>query len=29
MIIGSPADFAVIVPNHSVIGETRQDTASI
>jgi hypothetical protein len=29
MIIGSPAEFAVIVPNHSVIGETRHDTASI
>jgi hypothetical protein len=27
MIIGSPAEFAVIVANHSVIGESRHDTA--
>ena len=29
MIIGSPTEFAVIVANHSVIGESRHDTASI
>jgi hypothetical protein len=29
MIIGSPTEFAVIVANHSVVGESRHDTASI
>jgi hypothetical protein len=29
MIIGSPAEFAVIVANHSVIGQSRHDAASI